>query len=359
MVTGKGVVLLACLLAGCARLPVAAVEGAPPAAPVSPAVPAGPAAVTLGGVAFHSMQWQVKFAGQPPGLDAAALRRELQAALDDVDAALTTYRPDSELMRFNARPVGEWGPASPLLLQSLQVAADVSRLSGGRYDVTVGPLVELWGFGAAPSPARRPTPEALAAARTRVGWARIGLDPAGGRIARLGDVRADLSSLGEGAGVDALVAVLERAGLRDFLVRVAGTSRQRGQHPGGGPWTLAVERPDGSGLPGRVLRAAETVVSTSGAYRNVRDIEGQRYSHTLDPATGCPVTHDGVSVTVLLPAVAGAMRADALATALNVLGPDRGLELAAQEGLAVLYLERHGGGLRERWSPAFVPWLTD
>lgn len=326
-----------------------------PAGSVAAAVPA----MTLGGVAFHSLQWQVKVDALPTGVTAPALQRQLQAALDAIDDALTTYRPDSELMRFNRQPLDVWWPVSPLLLQGVMIAAETSRLSGGAYDVTIGPLVELWGFGAAPAPETLPSAAAIAAAKARVGWERIGIDPERRALRRLADVRLDLSSLGEGAGVDALARVLEQAGVRNYLVRVAGTSRQLGQRPGGGPWGLAIERPDGSGQPGRGLRTAASVVSTSGAYRNRREIGGQRYAHTLDSVTGYPVTHAGVSVTVVLPASEGAMRVDALATAFNVLGPERGLALARERGLAVFYLERTETGLRERWSPAFVPFLVD
>lgn len=360
-------VTLACGLAGCAMAPpvpeaAAGAKGrgvpAPLLAPVvtvSSSVPA----VTLGGVAFHSLQWQVKLDALPAGVTAPVLQRELQAALDALDDALTTYRPDSELMRFNRQPLGEWVPVSALLLQCVQMAVETSRLSDGAYDVTIGPLVELWGFGAAPAPVTLPSAAAIAAAKARVGWERIGIDPERRALRRLADIRLDLSSLGEGAGADALAEVLERAGARDYLVRVAGTSRQRGQRPGGGPWRLAIERPEGGGQPGRGLRAPESVVSSSGAYRNSREIGGRHYSHTIDPVTGYPVTHAGVSVTVVLPATEGAMRADALATAFNVLGPERGLVLARERGLAVFYVERTEAGLGERWSPGFAPFLAD
>lgn len=343
--------LLAAVLAGCSGLPATGGSAPAPGIPAGAATPSG--AVTLGGVAFHSMQWQVRLAALPEGVAASTLQRELQAALDELDARLSTYRPDSELMRFNAAQVGEWVPASPLLLDCLQVAAEVSVLSGGAYDVTVGPLVELWGFGARAAPLAEPAAAEVAAARARVDWRQIEVDAAGGRLRRLGDVAADLSSLGEGAGVDVLARVLESRDVGHYLARVAGTSRQRGERPGGGAWTLAIERPDGSGRAGPLLRAPGSAVSTSGAYRNVRVIGGKTFSHTLDPVTGYPVRHAGVAVTVILPATAGALRADALATALNVLGPERGLALAVREGWAVRYVERDGGGFRERWSPAF------
>lgn len=334
------------LAAGCA---------APGQRPVPAAVAAAPA-LALGGVAFHSLQWQVRLAAPPTGLTPAELHAQLQRALDAVEDELTTYGP-SELMRLNAWPVGEWMPASPALLRALVVADEVHALSGGAYDPTVGPLVELWGFGAAPAPAVPPSAESVAAARARVGWRQVEVDAAHGRARRRADVGLDLSSLGEGAGVEALLAVLDRVGVSDALVRVAGTARARGRRPGGAPWTLAVEMPDGSGLAGRTLAVSGAVVSTSGSYRNVRRIGGQSYSHTLDPATGRPVTHAGVSVTLLLPAEQGADRADALATALNVLGPEQGLALAERQGWAVLYVERGATGLRERWSRAFEAWV--
>lgn len=345
-------------LAGCAPLAGAPAPGhAAPGVPAgagsgaatgSPAVPVRP--LVLGGIAFHSLQWQVRLGALPAGSRAPALQRELQQALDAVDAVLTTYRP-SELMRLNAQPVGEWATLSPALARALAVAGETHRLSGGAYDPTVGPLVELWGFGAAPAPAAWPSTADLAAARARVGWRHLAV--AGDRVRRDADVRLDLSSLGEGAGVEALARVLAQAGAKDYLVRVAGTALARGRHPDGSPWTLAVEVPDGSGLPGRALAVTDSVVSTSGSYRNIRVVGGRRVSHTLDPATGLPVTHGGVSVTVVLPAAVGADRADALATALNVLGPDRGLALAAERGWAVFYIERDGQGFRERASPAF------
>ncbi|MDF2445308.1 MAG: apbE [Moraxellaceae bacterium] len=331
------------VLAGCASAP-------PRAAPPLP--------VTLGGVAFSSMQWQVKLGEIPSAEIGVGLHRDLQEALDSLDGTLSTYRPDSELMRFNRHPVGEWLPVSPPLLRGVVTAIEVGVLSQGAYDITVGPLVELWGFGASTAPAAMPSAEAIAAARAALGARHIRIDRDRHALVRLRDIRLDLSSLGEGAGVDALAAVLERAGVESYLVTVAGTARVRGVRPDGDAWQMAIEQPDGNRLPARRLQLADHVVSTSGAYRNFREIAGRRYSHTIDPETGYPVTHAGVSVTVVLPATAGAQRADALATAFNVLGPDRGLALAGEQGLAVLYIERAGEGLRERWSPAFEVFLS-
>lgn len=158
--------------------------------------------------------------------------------------------------------------------------------------------------------------------------------------------------------MEALATVLRAHGARSFLASVAGTVRSEGVRADGRGWQLAIEVPDGSGRPGRRLAAADQVVSTSGAYRRYREVGGRRFSHTLDARTGAPVTHRGVSVTVVLPPGESAIRADALATALNVLGPDDGLGLAARQGWAVCYLEAAGEGVKARWSPAFAPHLA-
>lgn len=310
--------------------------------------------VVVGGLAYRSMPWQVKVAMLPAGLDALALQTELQKILDDADAVLSTWQPDTELMRFNRAPIGSWVPVSPLLLHAVQTAVAVSVLSDGAYDVTIGPLVGLWGFGRKPFEGV-PDAAAIAAARQRVGWRHIGIDAAGSRLMRRADIQVDLSSIGEGIAVDALADFLERRQVRDYLVSVAGTLRVRGHKPDGGSWQVAVEQPDGSGLPRRRLALEAQAVSTSGAYRNYRDGDGHRYSHTIDPKTGWPITHGGVSVTVVT--ATDAATADALATAFNVLGPEAGLELAGKEKLAVFYIKAAGRGFSEAASPSFVSFL--
>ncbi len=336
----RSLAVLACLcLAACAA----------PRAPREP--------VALAGLAYRSMGWQVKVAALPAGMSAAALQAQLQQLLDQADAVLSTFRPESELMRFNRSPVGEWVEVSPLLLQSVQLAVEVSAVSAGAYDITVGPLVELWGFGATAAQSF-PQASALAAARQRVGWRHIAIDLEKSALMRRADISLDLSSLGEGAAVDALADFLERQGMHDYLVAVAGTLRAGGRKADGSDWIVAIEVPDGSGRPLRKLGMSGRAVSTSGAYRHYRDMEGRRHSHTLDPRTGYPVTHPGVSVTVIAPAGVRAARVDALATAFNVLGPASGLRLAERAGLAVFYVEKTATGFRETASRAFAPDLA-
>lgn len=314
--------------------------------------------VTVSGVAYFSMSWQAKVARLPEGMTAAVLQQRLQARLDAANTVFSTYQPDTELMRFNRAPVGQWVTVSPLLLRTVQRALQVSQATGGRYDITVAPLVNLWGFGPEARPERVPDEAAIAEARARVGWQHIEVDAGRSAMRRMRDVSLDLSSVGEGAGVDDLARALEALGVQDYLVGVAGSLRSKGLRPDGESWRLAIERPDGSGQVERLLTLREGAISTSGSYRNYFERDGVRYSHTIDPASGRPITHKGVSATVISPAGDDDTLADAWATAFNVLGPDAGLALAESRGLAVYYIERSGAGFRARHSSAFAPYLA-
>lgn len=330
--------LLLLLLGACSRLP--------------------PEPVAVEGVAYYSMPWSVKVAALPSGMSRNELQQQLQAVLDDTNRVLSTYQPDTELMRFNRAPVGSWVPVSPTLFRAVATAQQVSKLSDGAYDVTVAPLVNLWGFGPEARPEKVPDERAIQAARARVGWQHVALDSKTPALKRVRDVSLDLSSLGEGLGADRMAEWLEQHGVHDYMSAVAGSIRVSGKRPGGKPWVLAIETPDASGQPQRVLAMQDRAMSTSGSYRNYFERDGQRYSHTIDPATGRPITHRGVSVTVVAAAGEDDTYADALATAFNVLGPDAGLELAEKQKLAVFYIEKDGAGFRERWSSAFTPFLS-
>ncbi|RZU47088.1 thiamine biosynthesis lipoprotein [Fluviicoccus keumensis] len=321
--------------------------------------PAPPEPVTLSGLAFYSMPWQVKISTVPAGQSPVALQSLLQARLDEVNRTLSTYQPDTELMRFNATPVGKPFRAGKMLCQAVQTALAVSAATGGVYDVTVGPLVNLWGFGPDAVPDKVPSQAMIEASRQRVGWHYLEVQPSSCTLVRRRDIAVDLSSIGEGVGVDALVESLEHLGVRDYMVSVAGTLRVNGRKPDGGPWRIAVEKPDASGLPQQLLKLeGGAAVSTSGAYRNYHEIDGVRYSHTLDPRTGRPITHKGVSVSVVLPG-ATATYADAWATGLNALGPDEGYPVAVQAHIPVYYLEKTPSGFQEKLSPAFQPFLGE
>lgn len=313
-----------------------------------------PEPVVLSGIAFHSMTWTVKLPSLPVGKDAAAARAELQQLLNAANAVLSTYQADTELMRFNRSPAGQWMAVSPLLFNAVREAQAVSVATGGRYDVTVGPLVNLWGFGPDAVPVRTPDAAAIAAARVRVGYRKVTLDASRLAMSHEAGVQVDLSSVGEGVAVDALAARLAAWGVRDYLVSVAGCSRAQGKRPDGRDWVLAIEKPDGSGGVQQVLKLGSRSLSSSGSYRNYREIEGVRYSHTIDPSSGQPIRHKGVSVSVIS---GEATRADAWATALNVLGPDEGHALAEARQIPAYFIYHTDKGPAVRYTTAFRPFL--
>lgn len=301
----------------------------------------------------HTMgtTWSVQVRA-PDGLDRDALAAELQAELDRVIAQLSTWQADSDIERYNRAPAGSWHalpePFNGLLAQAL----DLARATDGAYDPTVGPLVALWGFGAAAPRSAPPDPDEILAARARVGWQRLVHDRGAARLLQPGGVQLDLVSIAEGHAVDRLGEALERRGMRDYLAEIGGELRARGSGPGGRPWRVAIADPLG-GPPVDIVPLRDASVATSGDYLAHFEHEGTRYGHAIDPHTGWPVRHGLASVTVL---AEDSARAGALATALSVLGPERGLAFARRHRVAALLLVRAGppGRLVRQASPAWL-----
>jgi thiamine biosynthesis lipoprotein len=297
--------------------------------------------------------YSVQLAAAPAGLDMQALGQAIARVLEEVNVLMSTYRPDSELSRFNASESTDWFACSPELVEVLAAARQVSDASGGAFDVTVGPLVNLWGFGPNIEPDELPGQTQIDAARARMGYRQLELreSPPALRKARP-DLYVDLSAIAKGYGVDRVAALLARQGIENALVEIGGELRGHGVNGRGEPWRIAVERPlpDGPRQVFRVLGLQDIGMATSGDYRNFFELDGKRYSHSIDPATGRPVGHALVSVTVL---AENTMMADAWATALLVLGPERGLALAESRGLAALLISRDRGRLRARATKGF------
>ncbi|MBI1731445.1 MAG: FAD:protein FMN transferase [Gammaproteobacteria bacterium] len=294
----------------------------------------------------------------PLTLDRAGLAREIGAILDGVDGRMSTYKPESELSRLNFNPSLDWIELSPELASILSVALEIARLSGGAFDVTIGPLVNLWGFGPGDRPRQVPDNHALDQARQRVGYDKLLLDPAVPALGRQApDVYIDLSGIAQGFGADAVGRHLTARGMRNFMVDVSGEIMARGVNAAGNPWRIGIERPVERGQSvERVIELRDISLATSGDYRNYFEENGTRYSHLIDPATGRPITHRLASVTVLSPSTT---RADGLATALMVMGPDRGFELAMREQLPALFIMRTDAGFEERWTPFLESYLKD
>jgi thiamine biosynthesis lipoprotein len=322
-----------------------------------PAIPATQAAWTLSGATMGTT-YHVKVAwrDEAPAVEEASVAATLRGCLDEVDARMSTYRADSELSRFNAHSALTPVPASAPLLAVVAEAQRVSALSDGAFDVTVGPLVDAWGFGPATRSPSPPSPEVIAGLRAYVGHEKLHIDPGDPASAALRkdhpSLRVDLSAIAKGYAVDLCADRLDALGLKDYMIEVGGEVRVRGLNPKGDPWRIGIERPgaDPAQPVQRVISLPNLALATSGDYRNYYEHDGQRLSHTIDPRTGAPITHRLASVSVLAPLC---MTADALATALNVLGPDAGFDLAQRHHIPALFLIRTDHGFDERASDAF------
>lgn len=292
--------------------------------------------------------WTVKLAGQLPA-PAEELRAGVQARFDAVNAALSTYRADSALSRFNRDTSGAWIEIDPELAAVMAYARSLAEKSGGAYDLTVGPLVNLWGFG--PDPARRDVPDAAAieSARAHVGWRRLEVDAAANRARKEPGVYVDLSSLGKGRGVDRVAEYLEARGVTNYLIDLSGKLRAHGVNARGVPWRVQVEKPgadDPAGRPNLVpasVALADQSIATAGDYRRYFETGGQRYSHIIDPRSGYPVAHATLSSTVV---AADCMQADALATVFMAMPPEAALVLAERLQAPALLITRSGDGIR-------------
>jgi thiamine biosynthesis lipoprotein len=297
--------------------------------------------------------YSVKIVAPPRGLDRTGLAGDIDAELARINGIMSTYQPDSELSRFNTNPSTDWVSVSPELAEVVALALEVSRMSDGAFDVTVGPLVNLWGFGPEMVPPRIPVPDALEAARARTGYTKLELRAAPAALKKSRpDLYVDLSALAKGYAVDRLAALLATRGIQNYLVEIGGEMKSRGRNASGRAWRIAIERPlaEGRSVYGVVALSGEAI-ATSGDYRNFFELDGQRYSHAIDPRSGWPVSHDLASVSVV---DSSCMEADAMATALLVLGPERGEALAEREGVAALFLRRTDAGISANHSAGFA-----
>jgi thiamine biosynthesis lipoprotein len=304
-----------------------------------------PEPLVLSGVTMGTT-WEVKIA-DVPARPAEELQRGILRILDGIDQSMSTYRPDSELSRLNAGPAGEWFEVSKELYEVLAAARAVSESSGGGFDVTVGPVVNLWGFGPDRRPRKVPSDAERQAALGRSGYAKLELDPAAPRARKqVPDLFIDLNGIAPGFAVDRIATFLSDAGQRNFLVELGGEVAARGPGLEKQGWRIGIERPvPGSRAVERVVHLRDAGLSTSGDYRDFFEDNGVRYGHTIDPATGTPVSHGLAAVAVI---DKSAMRADALATALMVMGPDAGLAFAERGGIPALFIIRAGAGFEER-----------
>ena len=296
--------------------------------------------------------YTVKIAAPPASLDSARLRATIDDVLTQIDQSMSGYRSDSEVARFNASAATQWHEVSRDLATVVQAALDISEQSSGAFDITVAPLVAAWGFGPSGEPGVLPNAEQLAQIAARVGYRKlhVQLDPPALRK-DVAELSIDLNGIAPGFAVDRLAQRLAALHAENFMIDIGGEIRARGHNARGEPWHIAIERPvDTQRAPYAGVWLDGASVSTSGEYRDYYERDGRRYSHTIDPRTRQPLDRAPGSVVVI---AASTTLADGWATALNVLGPNEGLALAAKEHMPVLFIERQGNGWRSQSTPEF------
>ncbi|WP_305804392.1 FAD:protein FMN transferase [Stenotrophomonas sp. YIM B06876] len=306
----------------------------------------------LGG---HTMgtRWSVKLVA-PRSRDLHPLHAGIQAELDRVVAQMSTWETDSDISRYNRAAAGSWHRLPDDFWHVLSTAYEIAQRSDGAFDPSIGPLVALWGFGAQAGAQRVPDAAQRAEIASRCGWQKLQLDAQAQAALQPGALQLDLSAIAKGYGVDLVSRWLRRNGVEAALVEVGGELRGYGRKPDGQPWRVLVESaPEedaGADYPPRVLALDDLAIATSGDRWHHFERDGVSYSHTLDPRTQAPVTRAAAAVTVI---DREAMRADAWATALTVMGAAQGLEFASHHGLAARFVARGQNGLEETMTPAF------
>lgn len=322
------------------------------------ALPAPGSRLSQAGGLTMGTSWSARMA-LPPGVT-ADLEALLQRELDGVVAQMSHWEEDSLLSRYNRADAGSWHALPPGFYDVIDFGLRVHEDTAGAYDPAAGALVTLWGFG----PQRRhshagfapPSAAAVADALARRAEATPRLDRAGRRLLQPGGAQLDFSSIAKGYAVDRLGACLEQAGVRHYLVEVGGELRGAGVKPGGEPWWVEIEGVPEADLeagagPGQVVAALHGLaVATSGDYRSYFHQGARRVSHTLDPRSGQPIANGVASCTVV---ASTCMAADALSTALTVMGAEDGIAFADARGIAARYLVRRNGGLTQHTSAAW------
>lgn len=286
------------------------------------------------------------------------LQQQIDDALKQVNQEMSTYIPTSEISQFNQSITTESVEVSAGFSRVLEESIRLGKLSEGKLDVTVGPLVNLWGFGPEQRPEIVPSEDILAATKMRVGLQNLVLE--GNLLSKkVPNLYVDLSTTAKGYGVDVIAELIETNGFTNYLVEIGGEMRLRGFKHTGELWAIAIEKPilDPSGeerAVQQVIIPKDNAVATSGDYRNYFEVEGRRFSHIIDPVTGKPINHNLVSVTVIHPS---SMTADGLSTTLMVMGMEQGMAFAVKNDLAALFIAKTENGFDEQFTVKFKQYL--
>lgn len=303
--------------------------------------------------AIMGTSFTVKVSLLPDSLSSDELKIQIKQRLDALNAQMSTYRQDSELSKINQNQSGEWLTVSESLYEVLKEAKNIYDLSGGAFDITVGPLVNLWGFGTEPMSFKAPDDSLIEQNRQNTGTQYLLFKDETRQIKKeKAALYLDLSAIAKGYAVDQVGLLLEQQGISDYMVEIGGELRLKGLNNRKQPWRIAVEKPTAEKrMIQKVLPLSDISLATSGDYRNFFEVDKVRFSHTIDPRSGRPITHKLASCTILSDTT---MKADALATAMMVLGPEQGFDLAEKENIAALFIIKTDAGFTEKASSSFV-----
>ena len=295
--------------------------------------------------------FQVKIVQSEITMDLDVLEREINARLTEVNRQMSTYRDNSEISQFNRSRSTDWFGVSSDFAYVLHIAREISTWSDGAFDVTIGPLVNLWGFGPSAIPDHIPSPDSIATYRALVGYKKIRVDLSVSAIKKeIAEVYCDLSAIAKGFGVDRVASYLDSLGINRYFIEIGGELRTKGHNHLGQFWRIGIASPAGQGELQKALALDNMSMATSGDYHNYFERDGVRYSHTIDPRTGRPITHALASVSVIHKSCA---YADGLATAINAMGPEKGFAYAEKRNLAVFMIVRQGNRFVEKMTESF------
>jgi len=303
--------------------------------------------------AVMGTSFTIKVPQLPASLSNDEAKTQIKTLLDVLNGQMSTYQSDSELSLFNKSQSTEWKIVSPSLYSVLKQAKTISELSKGAFDITVGPLVNLWGFGPDPMKYIAPNDGEITDKLLKVGFRFLHFDEKTKKVKKQNpELYLDLSGIAKGYAVDQVGLLLEKQGISNYMVEIGGELRLKGKNSKNKPWRIAIEKPSSDRQTiQKVLPLSDISLATSGDYRNFFEANGVRFSHTIDPRTGKPITHKLASITILSDTT---MKADALATALMVLGADEGYRIAEEENIAALFIIKTKDGFVEKLSPSFL-----
>ncbi len=292
--------------------------------------------------------YEVKVASLPPGISDHDIQTQIQATLDKIEHAGSTYLANSELNQINRTPVNQAVKVSALAFELIQFGVEMGRESDGAYELTIGPLVDAWGFGPQVQPEHWLTDEEINQLKTRIGYQLVGLNADKYEITRKADIQLNVNGIMQGFAADKVAALLESHDIQNYLINILGEVKARGHKQNNQIWTIAIETPnydnDHPHKVEKLISLDNLGMATSGDYRNYYELDGKRISHIIDPFSGKPIQHKLASVSVIDKTAA---RADGMTKPLMVLGEINGVNFAKEKGISALFIVRDGAEFKE------------